>query len=31
MVVQDTLTGYVHEAPEFGYAEAPEAYGEVGL
>jgi hypothetical protein len=29
MVVQDALTGYVHEAPEFGYAEAPQAYGEV--
>lgn len=29
MVVQDALTGYVHEAPEFGYAEAPDAYGEV--
>jgi hypothetical protein len=28
MLMQDTLTGYVHEAPEFGYAEAPETYGE---
>jgi hypothetical protein len=27
--MQDALTGYVHEAPEFGYAEAPEAYGQV--
>jgi hypothetical protein len=29
MVVQDALTGYVHEAPEPGYAEAPEAYGQM--
>jgi hypothetical protein len=29
MVVQDALTGYVHEAPEPGYAEAPESYGQM--
>jgi hypothetical protein len=29
MLMQDTLTGYVHEAPELGYAEAPDAYGQV--
>ncbi len=29
MVVQDALTGYVHEAPEPGYAEAPEGYGQM--
>jgi hypothetical protein len=29
MVVQDALTGYVHEAPELGYAEAPEGYGQM--
>lgn len=29
MVVQDALTGYVHEVPDFGYAEAPEGYGQV--
>jgi hypothetical protein len=28
MLMQDTLTEYVHEAPEFGYAQAPETYGE---
>jgi hypothetical protein len=29
MVVQDALTGYVHEAPDIGYAEAPDAFGQV--